>query len=240
VKPRYVYALLDPRYDEVRYIGASTDPWSRVYLPYVENRPWQSHVAQAKRGGSTHKDYWIRGLIEDDRLPLMVILEWGVWTIEQCAEREIWWIAFYREIGARLMNQSGGGEQTPLWQMTDATRELIGQRTKEAMQRPEVRARYEAAMALYREKNPPKPPRTAADRATAKARGRELNRADSTARWANMDPERRAELGRRISEAKRRNRKSDEQRRDDGVRMKVGRRLANARRNGWTLPIVSS
>lgn len=239
MKPRYVYALIDPRYDEVRYVGTSTEPWARVYLPYVENRPWQSHVAQALAGGKSHKDFWIQGLAADGMLPTMAILEWGVWSIESCAEREIWWIAFHRRLGAKLTNQSDGGEQTPLWKMSDDTKALIARRTREAMQRPDVRAKYEAAMLKHRAANPARPTPTADELEARRMNGRLKNRDHSRSVWASYTPEQRAERGRKISEAKLRNRKSDEQRKDDGVRMVIGRRLAKARRNGWTLPIIA-
>lgn len=246
MKPRYIYALIDPRYGDVRYIGASTEPWSRAYLPYVDKRPWQSHVAQATNGGKTHKDYWIRGLTVDGFSPTLVILEWGTWTIEECATREIWWISFYLGIGAKLLNKSGGGEQTPMWRMSDRTRALIAERTREAMRDPAVREKVRRA-GLGRTpwnkstgKAPYRPPaQTHEEQKARKERGRRLNRIDTTARWAAMTPEQRAERGRRISETKLKNRKTDQERCDDGVRMAVGRRLAKAGRSGWTLPIVS-
>jgi hypothetical protein len=247
VKPRYIYALIDPRYDEVRYIGTSTDPWTRVYLPYVPGRPWQSHVAQALNGGKTHKDYWLQGISSAGLLPLMTVLEWGVWTVEQCAEREIWWISFYREIGTPLLNQSGGGEQTPLWKMSDETRALISKHTKEAMARPEVIAKGEAARALYREKNPPRRPVTPEEQEARLENGRRKNREHSASVWASYTPEQRAERGHRISEAKfaaakKRPRKTpvrvfvgDAR----GLGVSIANNLSKARRNGWTLPIVS-
>ena len=144
---RYVYGLVDPRYDCLRYVGESSDPWKRVYLPYVKGRPFQSHIASAELYKKTHKDHWINGLIAAGEVPKLVILDYGEWTIEEVASREIELIAFHKSLGENLLNQSGGGERSALREFTPELRALISKTTAAAMQKPEVQKKLHAKRA---------------------------------------------------------------------------------------------
>lgn len=217
-----MYALIDPRHKEVRYIGVSSEPWGRVFAPFEEGRPWQSHVAEARHGDKSHKAYWIRGLLNAGLMPQMVVIDWGEWTVYELAEREVHWIAFYRSIGAALLNRSGGGEQTPLWKMSDETRELISRRTREAMQDPEVRAKA----------------RLGGLGKTPWNKGR-VTRVDKPLLTADERTASYAARGEKIQQTKQANPRTPEQWADLGVKMALGKRLAKARRKGWVLTVIA-
>lgn len=91
-----VYAMSDPRTNEVRYVGitANTLPKRRSL-----------HVYRAKR--SDRNDpvcLWIRELIADGLRPNIFLLEETDDPL-----REHWWIAYFRSFGSSLTNGNGGG-----------------------------------------------------------------------------------------------------------------------------------
>jgi hypothetical protein len=98
-----IYALLDPRSDEIRYVGKAKDPAHRLDV----------HLYSAKTGKSqdnrSHKYNWIRELLREDLAPELVVLESGL-DDSIASERERHWIADLRQAGHRLTNHTDGGE----------------------------------------------------------------------------------------------------------------------------------
>lgn len=94
VRPTYIYALKDPRNNEIRYIGKSNNPKVR----------FQQHLKDKK---NILKDDWITELLQIGSLPELVILEKT--DIDHWQEREIYWIAFGRDNGWKLVNITDGG-----------------------------------------------------------------------------------------------------------------------------------
>lgn len=95
----YIYALLDPIDDEIRYVGKSIQPKERL----------QNHCAEKS---VTWRTNWIRAVMARGHRPRLRILEildrddnW------QQAERD--WIARLRDEGARLTNCTSGGDGVP-------------------------------------------------------------------------------------------------------------------------------
>lgn len=92
----FIYRLIDPRDQEVRYVGRCVNPKARL--------------AKHCRGdrGTCHRVRWINHLLEQGLKPVMEI-------VEECAddiwqERERHWIAYHLEQGDRLTNGTVGGE----------------------------------------------------------------------------------------------------------------------------------
>jgi hypothetical protein len=87
----YIYALIDPRDNEVRYVGRTEDPENRL----------EEHISQHRDGMRE----WVEELADIDLAPRLRILE-----IQPCygwrAER--YWIQFYLSNGAALLNKMIG------------------------------------------------------------------------------------------------------------------------------------
>ena len=109
----YLYALVDPRDDEVRYIGISINPAER----------FRGHINEAKKDTKTAKRRWIRSLMNQGMLPTFSVIQSGVLTWAQLGQLEIDNIAAFRADGHDLTNMTAGGDgvrdfftvRTPQW-----------------------------------------------------------------------------------------------------------------------------
>ena len=93
-----IYVLKDPRTLEVRYVGKSKDPKSRL----------ADHLCPSNLRGVCHRASWIRYLLARNLRPVLEV-------VETCSDfiweaREVYWIKHYKELGARLTNTTDGGE----------------------------------------------------------------------------------------------------------------------------------
>jgi hypothetical protein len=95
-----VYGLIDPRTNELRYVGKSSRGLSRPNF----------HRTNAGRCGRTHKHYWLRQLHRETGLvPSVIILATCETEAEAfAAERKL--ISTFRELGLPLVNITDGGE----------------------------------------------------------------------------------------------------------------------------------
>lgn len=95
----YIYALVDPRNNAIRYIGKADSPKRRL----------ATHVAPCNLRDNTHKNRWIKQLLVLGLKPTIETLDWvpaSEWPTE---ERK--WIARFRELpGPKLTNTTDGGE----------------------------------------------------------------------------------------------------------------------------------
>lgn len=94
-KTTFIYVLIDPETQEVRYVGKANNPQVR----------FGSHLRDKQ---NTHKTNWIRKLQSKGLKPLMEVIEEVPY--EQWKEREMFWIAFYQAQGCNLTNSTGGGD----------------------------------------------------------------------------------------------------------------------------------
>lgn len=112
----YIYHLIDPKNDEIRYVGKTI---------YPEHR-YSKHLRDKTR---TWRGKWIRSLLSRGLEPFMEIVE-TVPAGDDWAARERWWITKMREGGCRLTNCTDGGEGSHGRECTLETRRKIGQANK--------------------------------------------------------------------------------------------------------------
>lgn len=136
-KTTFIYALIDPNTQQIRYIGKSNDPTMRLYR----------HLREKQH---TYKNMWIKSLKDKGLTPEIQIIEEVL--IEQWQERERYWIAFYRAQGLDIANGTDGGDgvhgrkRTPE-EKARISQSLIGnQRGKGYRPTPEQQLRKSAAM----------------------------------------------------------------------------------------------
>lgn len=88
----YIYSLIDPQSNQVRYIGKSINPKRRYYehIKYVDN--------------NSHKSNWIKKLILQGLKPSLSIIE--ECDLNTWESRERYWITQY----PNLTNGTDGGE----------------------------------------------------------------------------------------------------------------------------------
>lgn len=91
-----IYALTDPRTNEVRYVGKANNPAER----------FARHIRECRRR-RTPVYNWMRKLSAEGFEPGLIILE----TCDAWQEAEIKWIAHYRAQSSRLLNLADGGNQ---------------------------------------------------------------------------------------------------------------------------------
>lgn len=92
----YIYALIDPTTNEIRYIGKSDAP----------ERRFKEHVDRQACPDS-YKANWIKKLRSKNLMPglkILAICEEGIWPSIECGA-----IAYARKLGMRLTNMAEGG-----------------------------------------------------------------------------------------------------------------------------------
>lgn len=100
-----IYALVDPRSGQVRYIGLSG------ICVYARNKALRTQCVTDQQ---PKRDRWLRELFTTGGKPgvrLLELMAEGM-TITQLGEREQWWIAQGKEQGWRLTNLTTGGQVT--------------------------------------------------------------------------------------------------------------------------------
>lgn len=148
----FIYALVCPDSEEIKYIGKADRPKSRFI----------SHLSTARQQTYTHKTCkWIRSLLDEGKCPVLKVLfrvpigvDWQ--DAEKCA------IAEYRSKGCDLTNSTTGGQGLKLYRPEDKAalsaslanawkrqevRSARIERMKETNSSPESRARRVAAAA---------------------------------------------------------------------------------------------
>lgn len=107
----YIYGLIDPRNSQIRYIGKADNPTDRYKRHF-----WQM-------AGNAHKVNWLRSMKNVGIMPDIEILEKVPYS--QWKSSEIFWISYYRYIGADLTNWDMGGLSGPIYSPSDETRAKI-------------------------------------------------------------------------------------------------------------------
>lgn len=129
-----IYGLVDPRTDEVRYIGQSS---SGLIRPLNHGTP---SSLQCRR----HSAHWLRSLGDAG-------LHYGVRILEELSSRddldkaEIRWIAAARAAGWSLTNHNDGGGGNRGWKASAETKAKMSTSGKRRMADPAERAKVSAA-----------------------------------------------------------------------------------------------
>jgi predicted GIY-YIG superfamily endonuclease len=124
----YIYALVDPRTGEMRYVGKANDIDQRV----------RAH-RQSSRYGETRRTQWLRELYAEGLEPVMMPLE--AVSSESWRSAEQRWIAGYRSQGFDLVNHTIGGDGVS--GHSEQTRAKIGDANRNPG--PETRAKMSAS-----------------------------------------------------------------------------------------------
>src|SRR5271163_2259633 len=92
----YVYGLIDPITEELRYVGST----------YRLNKRYNEHISQLKK--NSYKNNWIKQLLSQNIKPEMFIIE-ECETEEEMYKAEEWHIIYFKQMECRLTNNSIGG-----------------------------------------------------------------------------------------------------------------------------------
>jgi hypothetical protein len=122
-----IYALIDPRTDDIRYVGKTNQP-----LP----RRLSAHLIEKSK---CHRCNWISELKRFGLVPLIEIIE-EVKEGINWQEREIFWIKHLRIVGFNLTNNTSGGDGVP--DLPKETREKIRRASLGRKHKPETIEKY--------------------------------------------------------------------------------------------------
>ena len=100
MKTTYIYMLLDPRTDLVRYVGKTIQSPEKRLNAHMNER------------SNCHRVHWLQELRRVGLVPELVILEEikGDWPWQ---ESERYWIRYFRQQGYNLTNNTSGGDGVP-------------------------------------------------------------------------------------------------------------------------------
>lgn len=93
----FIYALKDPKTNEIRYIGKANNPYKR----------YQNHINKC-RDKNTHKRNWINKLKDENLKPILEILEEV--PVNNWSDYEKKYIKKYINEGCNLVNYTEGGD----------------------------------------------------------------------------------------------------------------------------------
>lgn len=92
----FIYGLIDPRNQQLRYIGKVDNPKKRLHC----------HI-NGRFKTDSYKNHWLKNLCHDSK-PELIILE--KISILEWEDAEKWWIAYCKFLGVSLTNGTDGGD----------------------------------------------------------------------------------------------------------------------------------
>ena len=123
-----IYGLTDPDTNEVRYVGKSASGLDR---PREHKKPCNLET-------ETHKNHWIKSLMNQGKTYGIKVIE-EVTNPDLLSDREIYWIATYKQSGVKLTNGTDGGEGALGREVKEETKKIMSEKRKEFhKQNPDV------------------------------------------------------------------------------------------------------
>lgn len=105
MKTTKIYFLRDPNTYLIRYVGKSCDPYKRTF----NEKSRYCHINDAKDlNNHTHKANWIRSLLNNNKLPVLCIIDEVPKDNWQWYEKQ--YIKLLKDIGCDLTNSTEGGD----------------------------------------------------------------------------------------------------------------------------------
>ncbi len=98
-----IYGLVDPKSNELRYVGRSSSGLNR---PRMHSRP------SSLKANRDYCHFWVEALLKNGLTPEILVLEQfesSADVNDRLNDAEVFWIAYFRYIGARLTNMTTGG-----------------------------------------------------------------------------------------------------------------------------------
>lgn len=123
-----VYALKDPSSDLVRYIG---------YTGLSVEKRLYYHLRDV--GKTSRRASWIKSILSKNKSPDLEIIESNLGR-KEAIKKEIFYIKFFKSIGANLVNSTIGGDGMPYGTHTPEIREKMSAWQRGRKINPEVRA----------------------------------------------------------------------------------------------------
>lgn len=117
-----VYGLFDPKHCVIRYIG-KTIRTDEIRLEY--------HLGEAymEKGWNRPVCRWIRKILNEDRVPDIIIIE-EFNSEQEALDSEVIWIARLRKENVRLLNATEGGEGISGYHHTDEVKAKIAEASR--------------------------------------------------------------------------------------------------------------
>ncbi len=132
-----IYGVSDPRTDEIRYVG--------VTKQLLRDRA----LSHAYSKGRSHRSRWFQKLRSEGIVPHFFILQ-ELDDNEDWADAEQFWIAYWKFLGARLINRSLGGGGPKGLIRSKETREKMRQNALRQFSDPVAKAKCVDAMRAAR------------------------------------------------------------------------------------------
>jgi len=101
----YIYVLIDPDTEQIRYIG-QTNNIKKRYLYHI----YEALHPEYSSSPNTHKNRWIRKLNSKNKKPIIKIIE--ATDYEHRNEKELYWIDHYKNLNYKLTNTINGSTET--------------------------------------------------------------------------------------------------------------------------------
>jgi hypothetical protein len=122
----YIYCLIDPTNNDIRYVGKTVNPKNR----------FKYHVNPHITDTNKHKKNWINKLKVNNILPEMFILDEIDCYDKEWIIYEEYWISQMKSWGFNILNKSNGGDNPPIkqkWTTDERERAISNRKDKKAI-----------------------------------------------------------------------------------------------------------